>query len=395
MKKSLKGFTLIEMIIVLALFSLIMYSVVQLLDPVTKFYVRSSNFESTTACVDNIKRSIEGNLKYADRVRAYVRFYPYAPETDTTIDMTTGGSVSSIGNNLRSYVKDPDVSDSLKEHLTSFYDYYFQDRKAVDSAGYIYVLVFDNTHMNSEELKAYPSVSDFTGTDAATGKTKILNSGKMILYKFWFNNYDTNYNSADGMLSSIDDGAISYTDDWLPSSVNPGITDWYVNEKMYGNYEYHFTLGSMNASGLGSGASIEITNTDDSGNPVFTFNPADFTIQIEMTELRKDPDTGGLTRVASTENAYSSFSMKNVLDPNAAYSRPLIDYLLTGNEEVPGFKYTAVQRNRYAPMTSNITAAYSANIDKFTDGFDGFYFIYTLPETTYTNGENFANQALS
>ena len=77
MMKKLKGFTLLELIIVMAIFSIIMYSAVQLLAPVSKFFVRSSNFENTTACMDNMRRCIEGNLKYADRVRAYNSFVPY------------------------------------------------------------------------------------------------------------------------------------------------------------------------------------------------------------------------------------------------------------------------------------------------------------------------------
>ena len=52
MKQRLKGFTLVELVIVMALFSLIMFSVLQLLIPVSRFFVRSGNFESATACMD-------------------------------------------------------------------------------------------------------------------------------------------------------------------------------------------------------------------------------------------------------------------------------------------------------------------------------------------------------
>ena len=55
MKQKLKAFTLVELVIVMGMFTIIMFSVLQLLDPVSKFFVRSSNFEYTTACVDNIK----------------------------------------------------------------------------------------------------------------------------------------------------------------------------------------------------------------------------------------------------------------------------------------------------------------------------------------------------
>ena len=84
MKKIIKGFTLIELVIVLALFSIVMFSVLQLLDPVSKFFVRSSNYETTTACIDNIKRAIEGNLKYADRVRVFSGYEAFSNSEKST-----------------------------------------------------------------------------------------------------------------------------------------------------------------------------------------------------------------------------------------------------------------------------------------------------------------------
>ena len=150
-KNSLKGFTLVELVIVMALFSLIMFSVLQLLTPVSKFFVRSANFETTTACLDNMKRAIEGNLKYADRVRCYVNFNPYeAPHASIT-------------------EADYEPSADLMAHVQDFYDEFFGRRKSanaqdlagedglrqyIDCRGTIYVLVFDNGSPES-----YPSTS--------------------------------------------------------------------------------------------------------------------------------------------------------------------------------------------------------------------------------------------
>lgn len=379
MKQRLKGFTLIELIIVMALFSLVMYSVIQLLDPVTKFFVRSSNFESTTACVDNITRSIEGNLKYADRVRAYAYYSPYSSGL--------------------SYTDAPDISSDLSTHVTDFYNYFFQNRRAIDSAGYIYVLAFDNTRLSDADIATatYNKLSDFS--DAKQ------NSGKMILYKFWFNNYDDKHDEITEILATPteykNNGSLNTgTALWMPTGVTPeaGITDWYVNQKLYGNYEYRYELGTLSSDSAVATPVLDAEGNpvlDAEGNPVtqVIFNPADFTIEIKMTELRRNGDGEGLVRVASSESSISTFSMKNVLDSSASYSRTALDYLLTATDEtVAGFTYSSTAKNRYAPMTLNPLAAFDAVESQWTP-FDGFYFIFTLPETTYTNGTYYANQS--
>ncbi len=351
MKKTRKGFTLIELIIVLALFSIIMFSAVRMLDPVTKFYVRSSNFESTTACIDNMKRSIEGNLKYANRIRAYAFYKPYS---DT------------VG-----YTDIPNVSDDLSHHVQDFYETFFASRRAIDSAGYIYVLAFDNTAVSEATLRTntYQTVSDFTSAH--------LNSGKMILYKFWFNNYDLNYDEGNEVVGSANQTGIPAKSayPWLPvSSVDTDTIDWYVNEKLYGNYDYRFDL--MDNKGT------LMTEQED----MTVFRPEDFNIAISMNELRVNKEADGLIRVPCTERAVSSFSMKNVLDASKAYSSAGLDFILTAdNEGDPDFTYTEHTKDRFTNIEVNPLAAFDAHTDTLYLPFDGFYFIYTLPETTYTN----------
>ena len=296
MKVKQKGFTLIEMIIVLALFSLIMYSVVQLLDPVSKYFVRSSNFESTTACVDNIKRTIEGNLKYADRVWVYRGYKPYSG----------------------SYTDAPDVSATLKEHVGKFYLNYFEDRAAIDSAGSIYVLVFDNSTSDAR-------ISALSEQTLSAFNNSKVGSGKMILYEFPFDNYsDALYN-----LRGTPDASDATGPKATTVTASPIITDWYVNQKLYNNYEYTFTL--------------------DSGAGGAAFDPSNFVINIDMREIRRDSATRSLVKVDASESATSSFSMKNVLDSNAAYTRPGADFLIRADKDfelvvLPGVSHTMGER---------------------------------------------------
>lgn len=65
-KKNLKGFTLIELIIVMAVFSILLVGAMRMLNPLNKI-VKSANLqEANSATVDNIKRYLEGSLRYAD-----------------------------------------------------------------------------------------------------------------------------------------------------------------------------------------------------------------------------------------------------------------------------------------------------------------------------------------
>ena len=366
-KHSRSGFTLMELIIVIALFSIIMYSIVALMDPVSKYFVRSSNFESTTACMDNIKRGIEGNLKYADRVRVYKDFAPYVYNT---VD----------GNGAK--ISDYKPTTDLKKNVQNFYNYFFENRKYLSSHGSIYVLVFDNTEIVPDAILRNSSLgllSDYSGN--------AYNTGKMVLYEYKFNNYDSE-----------------------PLDIeNPATQTWYINQHLYGNYDYKFKLGAFDVPGTdssttdpGSGSTPPVTPpAAGSEESPATFDPQDCTIGIQIREIMKDSNTvSGLSRSAETENASSTFSMKNVLDATQHYNKPLADYILIENpnptpipDDDPNAatkrmaqKYVTlkndhdlpVKRYRYAALNTNLDAA---TID--TDKFDGFYFIFTIPEKIY------------
>ena len=313
-ERRIKGFTLLELIIVLALFSLIMFSVVQLLDPVSKFFVRSSNFEDTTACVDNMKRAIEGNLKYADRIRGYRGYQPYT-------DISTFSP-----------------STDLTNQVIDFYDLFFDDRQFLDCAGTIYVLCFDNTVRQSDaDILGMDQLSDYTSSKS--------NAGMMLMYTYTFDNCPGGVIQPDSAFLPAD---IAY------SCVPP--TDWYVNQKLYGNYDYNFSL-----------------DTSIVADDPTIFNPSDFVITISMTEIRRN-GSGGLIRVPVAETNAASFSMKNVLDVNSSYAEPAFDFKLTldstAADPLDSYNQGALIP-RYAPMDVLSGSSY-----------DGFYFIFTLPETT-------------
>ena len=352
-QKKLKGFTLIELIIVMALFSLIMYSVLQLIDPVSKYFVRSSNYENTTSCLDNMKRCIEGNLKYADRVRVYKGYNPYA---GTYTKYTDGAGDANTTENM-SYMP----SGNITLQVDSFYSEFFEDRKFLNSSGIIYVLVFDNTQLATDDaLEKMNRLSQYTENE--------LNSGKLVLYQYEFD-------------SENDRGY------WL--SGTPQV--WYVNQKLYGNFDYRFDLGafadaSAESSSEGESSVPAESSEESSGGgaavPV-NFDPADCTITITAFEISRTGEQT-LVRNSSYQRNTASFSMKNVLDSSVKYTTALFDYKTILNPD-------------YTVGISDITEKYIQDsvahpryisLQEGDDGFDGFYFIFTVPENIYDNVDN-------
>lgn len=353
--KKLKGFTLLELIIVMAIFSIIMYSAVQLLDPVSKFFVRSSNFENTTACTDNMRRCIEGNLKYADRVRVYNKFNPY-----------------NAGN--------PEVpSNDLLEKVKDFYTQFFKDRKFIDTSGVINVLVFDNT-IQRDDISGLTQISEYTKNS--------LNRGKIVQYRFPFDNYG-GVNSAEAVVANT-------------NMLDPVV--WCVNQKLYGNFDYTFTLNDPSvisesvvsanmvtattiAGSTTAPVATSYVGTDESGNDKFVpvvpavFNPRDFNIGIAVQEIKRVPG-GGLTRATPTTSIIASFAMKNVLNASDGYRTAGLDYVPTlayGDEHGAHSYYVNPKRNEGQPIPRYT----GINENTGTDQFEGFYFIFTLPEEVH------------
>lgn len=66
MKKILKGFTLIELVVVMAIFAILMAGAMSLIQPVSKIFKHTNDLEKTYSYVNNIQDYLQNSLQYAD-----------------------------------------------------------------------------------------------------------------------------------------------------------------------------------------------------------------------------------------------------------------------------------------------------------------------------------------
>lgn len=139
-KKTLKGFTLIELIIVLAIFSVIMVLVMSFIDPVSKLMSKTSVRERTAAYADNIGEYVDKSVRHAKFIRVFENGL-----CDTS---------------------NPDKSLSEEAAVQAFVDDYFDEavnNKLQPVKGKVRVLKLVNTSEGSlESGRVYESVYDFT-----------------------------------------------------------------------------------------------------------------------------------------------------------------------------------------------------------------------------------------
>lgn len=215
-KKNLKGFTLVELIVVMAVFGLIMLGAMQFLDPVGRMMKGASLQEANSATVDNIKRYFEGTLRYASSV------YVYNGDLKEYDD--DGNPVLISGS---------DEESRQKTAVKNFVNYYFRD-KADDNndpiTGKVHVMKIDNDNQG----KITESLFDFTA-----GYT----------YQDW--------NSTDNAWN------ISRVSDCSVSTVN--VDQSVINDVYYKDYSIFATLGynTVNPVDAGDVSALPAKVTDD------------------------------------------------------------------------------------------------------------------------------------
>ncbi|MDE6004119.1 MAG: type II secretion system GspH family protein [Oscillospiraceae bacterium] len=158
--KKLKGFTLIELIVVMAIFGIILIAAMQLLLPASKVMVQSEHYENQQAVVTNISNYLESVLTPAEFMDAY------------------------NGN------RDP--ATIAQSYAVNYYEGVLKSGCDVNSpvfaTGKIHVLELDNSGTNTV-LKNYVYDADFT-----TGSVSVAYNSSETVNNAINNAYYDNYN---------------------------------------------------------------------------------------------------------------------------------------------------------------------------------------------------------
>ena len=178
--KRVKGFTLIELIVVLAIFSIIMFAATSLMTPASKIMTNAENMENGSAAVSSISKYLETELSTAE----YLRVYGYK------VGEGTGPN-------------------NMDEKVADFAGTYYggvlragTDPNATDPAygdGVIHVLQFDNS--NGGMITKWDYTADFKptgfstpanpGETAKVNKVSVTQVGKSNpVNKAYYDSYD-------------------------------------------------------------------------------------------------------------------------------------------------------------------------------------------------------------
>ncbi|MDE5620030.1 MAG: prepilin-type N-terminal cleavage/methylation domain-containing protein [Ruminococcus sp.] len=237
-KRNLKGFTLVELIVVMAVFGLIMLGAMQFLSPVNRMMKGASVQEANSATVDNIKRYLEGTLRYANAV--------YVHNGDLKYYDVSG-----------CHLIDPSMSESARqqEAVEEFVDSCFTNR--VDSSndpisGKVYVMKIDNDNQGRITESEFnftagydyndwnPSTSLWDDTKRHSASVSAVTIDAPVINEAYYSSYSIFATIGYNEMKAIHDGDVSYA---LPAKIR---NDQYFGRIVpVGSYGFSPSMFSM------------------------------------------------------------------------------------------------------------------------------------------------------
>lgn len=222
-KTKLKGFTLVELIVVMAIFGILMAAVMQVITPLNKISKRASIQEANAAAVDNVKSYLESSLRYAE-----------------CVEVCVGGLTDNSGNNLTKYSEDELAKKFGVTTIGSSGSSLTKEQAAV-------VNFLDNHYSNRTE----PSLAQ--DVKPLTGKVRMLkidnaNGGKITeyIYDFTAGYTYTNYLDKDTKIGDVEYEKGDPSP--IPGRVNAKLTTKVngasiINDVYYENYAFYIAPG--------------------------------------------------------------------------------------------------------------------------------------------------------
>ncbi|MDO5560942.1 MAG: type II secretion system protein [Oscillospiraceae bacterium] len=280
-KASLKGFTLIELIVVVAIFGIIMGIALGLMEPADRIYKASSEAADVQQIGDYMRRFVQDNIQYSDRLTVYTNM--------TLAENSSPGSVLSQVQKFKQKYSFP--PDATKERIDLYTG--FKDKNEV------YVLQINN-----------PSP---TVLAAPVAKNAVL--GTVTLRKF-----------------IVTGGATK--EDLSFKKV------WGANTDYYDDYAFNINLQTLaevtDLSGVASNQYVNLNESLVSG----VVSPSNFVMKIDLyKKVRIKGDLNNANLVDGNTNKTIAFKLKNLVNETGAISTERIDFKdpLTPSEDVRRF----------------------------------------------------------
>lgn len=327
-KTKLKGFSLIELIIVLAIFSLILMGALQMFDPVQRIFKNTAVSEKTYSYTNNIKVAVEDNIEYADIMWVY---------DSASIN---GGSVTAAA-----------ITDICDEIRSNYYN-------------------------------------GIVGYDKSTSSTKFIDANVYIMH--FFNNETTCTDGSVIPKGQITVRAVPFSTD--ESSViaevdvpDESLTQAILNEAFFeakdAVYEFSYALGAsemMNVTGptgVPKDASFRALKSDYEDTEI----PSDFHSFALSTVVSRDRVNGQTTDLSNGSTMYRAFanptalSVANLTLTNISYhdNKVLERFYLDTNGDI--------QLKHLSPLSGTNDKAYRFLASNKVDFNNDIYLFYTLP----------------
>lgn len=340
MKKSrrLSGFTLIEMIIVMALFTMLLLAAFMLYQPVARIFKRTSVSERTYSYTNNIENIIHGQLNDADNVWVYA-----------------GNSLTGAGQL---------TNDQLAERCTAFKNNYYKD-------------MIIGTGANSQE----PAEGTIHIMHVLNNGTASFPSGQIVVSDVPFDCAET-ANISELDIDAAETGATSI----LP--------DAYFAANDAGRYTFNYCLGTGTLqSAVGPGGSTDGYRAldIDMNADTLAFNSQNLSMSVVVTGDTVTPSGAAFADVSNYRAFREPCSISSISLPFAR-----LNSVERGHQPRAFHHANPTGTSAFILDTANITIMDSVQYDRYTidmsvqgrtdptdvsvDFGSDIYFIYTYEE---------------
>ncbi len=295
MKRKVKGFTLVELLVVMAIFGIIMFGALQLIPPIMKMMVQADVHEGGNAAVSSISGYLESELSTAEYLWAY-----------DSLPSTTSRGVNEI--ELGS-----DGRERVRKFVEQFYEGVLKNGATTASpeygSGKVHVLLIDNTQ-NGKISEIVYEVRDF-GIEITDTDLIYESSAEYAVNKAYYDNYDFEIRCGTYDLSDFDPTDPDYDNKIkeFQKNVTAKSTAFSIRATTHrNNTDYSFVTNSN--------MSLVNIHKNSSGVPG---------VYYVLTELNKPSQPADRRIVDITkgynEEGYSDHLSDRMSDPSAAYSR--------------------------------------------------------------------------